>query len=51
MSRPVLFMGWMLTATAMAYFQDEVARAVVLSLFVPLIILSVATVVLRGTLL
>lgn len=35
-----LFMGEMLTATAMAYFQDEIARAVVLSLFVPLIISS-----------
>ena len=31
-----LFMGEMLTATAMAHFQDEIARAVVLSLFVPL---------------
>ena len=35
-----LFMGEMLTATAMAHFQDEIARAVVLSLFVPLIISS-----------
>jgi magnesium transporter len=30
----------MLTATAMGYFQDEIARAVVLALFVPLIISS-----------
>jgi magnesium transporter len=30
----------MLTASAMAYFQDEIARAVVLALFVPLIISS-----------
>jgi magnesium transporter len=36
----VLFLGEMLTATAMAYFQDEIARAVVLALFVPLIISS-----------
>ena len=35
-----LFLGEMLTATAMAYFQDEIARAVVLALFVPLIISS-----------
>jgi magnesium transporter len=35
-----LFIGEMLTATAMAYFQDEIARALVLSLFVPLIISS-----------
>src|SRR6185503_12952192 len=35
-----LFVGEMLTATAMAYFQDEIARAVVLTLFVPLIISS-----------
>jgi magnesium transporter len=36
----VLFLGEMLTATAMAYFQDEITRAVVLALFVPLIISS-----------
>jgi magnesium transporter len=35
-----LFIGEMLTATAMTYFQDEIARAVVLALFVPLIISS-----------
>ena len=34
----VLFIGEMLTATAMGYFQDEIAKAVVLALFVPLII-------------
>jgi magnesium transporter len=36
----VLFVGEMLTATAMAFFEDEIARAVVLALFVPLIISS-----------
>lgn len=36
----VLFIGEMLTATAMGYFEDEIRRAVVLSLFVPLIISS-----------
>jgi magnesium transporter len=36
----VLFLGEMLTATAMGYFQVEIARAVVLALFVPLIISS-----------
>jgi magnesium transporter len=36
----VLFMGEMLTATAMGVFEDEIARAVVLALFVPLIISS-----------
>ncbi len=36
----VLFLGEMLTATAMAYFQDEIAKALVLSLFIPLIISS-----------
>jgi magnesium transporter len=36
----VLFLGEMLTATAMASFQDEIARAVVLALFLPLIISS-----------
>jgi magnesium transporter len=36
----VLFLGEMLTASAMAGFEDEIARAVVLALFVPLIISS-----------
>jgi magnesium transporter len=36
----VLFVGELLTATAMAYFEGEIARAVVLALFVPLIISS-----------
>jgi magnesium transporter len=36
----VLFLGEMLTATAMARYQDMLARAVVLALFVPLIISS-----------
>ncbi len=35
-----LFLGELLTATAMAYFEDELAKAVVLALFVPLIISS-----------
>ena len=35
-----LFIGEMLTATAMAFFQDEIAKAVILALFVPLIISS-----------
>ncbi len=35
-----LFLGEMLTATAMSYFEHEIARAVVLALFVPLIISS-----------
>lgn len=35
-----LFLGEMLTATAMSYFEKEIARAVVLALFVPLIISS-----------
>jgi magnesium transporter len=35
-----LFVGEMLTATAMGYFEKEIARAVVLALFVPLIISS-----------
>jgi magnesium transporter len=35
-----LFLGEMLTATAMGYFEREIARAVVLALFVPLIISS-----------
>jgi Mg/Co/Ni transporter MgtE len=33
-----LFLGEMLTATAMGFFEDEIAKAVVLALFVPLII-------------
>ncbi len=36
----VLFVGEMLTATAMGFFEDEIAKAVVLALFVPLIISS-----------
>jgi len=36
----ILFLGEMLTATAMAFFEKEIARAVVLALFVPLIISS-----------
>jgi magnesium transporter len=36
----VLFLGEMLTATAMSYFEREIARAVVLALFVPLVISS-----------
>ena len=36
----VLFVGELLTASAMAYFEDELMRAIVLSLFVPLIISS-----------
>jgi len=36
----VLFLGELLTATAMAYFEEEIAKAVVLALFVPLIISS-----------
>jgi magnesium transporter len=36
----VLFLGEMLTATAMANYQDEIAKAVVLALFLPLIISS-----------
>ena len=35
-----LFLGEMLTATAMAHFEQEIAAAVVLALFVPLIISS-----------
>jgi magnesium transporter len=35
-----LFLGEMLTATAMTHFEQEIARAVVLALFVPLIISS-----------
>lgn len=36
----ILFVGEMLTASAMKQFEDEIARAVVLALFVPLIISS-----------
>ncbi|MEO5668355.1 MAG: magnesium transporter [Bdellovibrionota bacterium] len=36
----VLFLGEMLTATAMGYFENEISKAVVLALFVPLIISS-----------
>ena len=36
----VLFISEMLTASAMAFFEKEIARAVVLALFVPLIISS-----------
>ena len=36
----VLFLGEMLTATAMGYYEEEIARAVVLALFLPLIISS-----------
>jgi magnesium transporter len=35
-----LFLGEMLTATAMGFFEDEIAAAVVLALFIPLIISS-----------
>jgi magnesium transporter len=34
----ILFVGEMLTATAMAFFSDEIEKAVILSIFVPLII-------------
>ncbi len=36
----VLLVGEMLTTTAMSYFEDEISRAVVLALFIPLIISS-----------
>ncbi len=36
----VLFLGEMLTASAMGYFENEISKAVVLALFVPLIISS-----------
>lgn len=36
----ILFLGEMLTATAMGFFEEEIAKAVVLALFVPLIISS-----------
>jgi magnesium transporter len=35
-----LFLGEMLTASAMSHYEDELARAVVLALFIPLIISS-----------
>jgi magnesium transporter len=36
----VLFIGSLLTATVISFFEDEIARAVVLALFIPLIISS-----------
>lgn len=36
----ILFVGEMLTATAMGFFEDEISAAVVLALFVPLVISS-----------
>ena len=36
----ILFVGEMLTASAMAVFEEEIAKAVVLALFIPLIISS-----------
>ena len=36
----VLFLGEMFTASAMAFFEDEIAKAVILAMFVPLIISS-----------
>ncbi|MBA3722016.1 MAG: magnesium transporter [Parachlamydiaceae bacterium] len=36
----ILFIGETLTASAMAYYQDEISKAVVLALFIPLIISS-----------
>jgi magnesium transporter len=36
----VLFIGEMFTATAMSFYQDEIAQAVVLAVFLPLIISS-----------
>jgi magnesium transporter len=36
----VLFIGEMLTASAMSYYEDRIARAVVLAVFIPLIISS-----------
>ncbi len=36
----VLFVGEMLTASAMGFFEDQISKAVVLTLFVPLIISS-----------
>ncbi len=36
----ILFIGEMLTASAMAFFQDELAKAIVLATFIPLIMSS-----------
>lgn len=36
----ILFLGEMFTATAMGYYEDQIAKAVVLALFIPLIISS-----------
>ena len=36
----ILFLGEMLTATAMSFFEDEISKAVILALFIPLIISS-----------
>ena len=36
----ILFLGEMLTASAMGYFEEEIEKAIVLALFVPLIISS-----------
>jgi magnesium transporter len=36
----ILFVGEMLTATAMGFYEDEIEKAVVLALFVPLVISS-----------
>ena len=36
----ILFVGEMFTATAMGFFEEEIAKAVVLALFLPLIISS-----------
>jgi magnesium transporter len=36
----ILFFGELLTASAMAFFEHEIARAVVLALFIPLIVSS-----------
>ena len=36
----VLFVGQLLTATAMGYYEDAIARALVLTLFIPLVISS-----------
>lgn len=36
----ILFVGEMFTATAMSFFEDEISKAIVLTLFIPLIISS-----------
>lgn len=36
----ILFLGGLLTASAMSYFEDEIAKATVLAIFLPLIIAS-----------